>query len=82
MWNLIINNFAMTAKIIVMVMILLIVIEYIELKYKGIIREKLIERLISQYMIASLPGAVPGFMDTFLLVVRADIVSHVFSCVR
>ena len=68
MWNLIIKNFVMTVKIIVMVSVLLIVIEYLELKYKGKIREKLIGRPINQYVIASLLGAVPGCMDTFLIV--------------
>ena len=68
MWNLIIKNFVMTVKIIVMVSVLLIVIEYLELKYKGKIREKLIGRPINQYVIASLLGAVPGCMDAFLIV--------------
>ena len=52
MWNLIIKNFVMTVKIIVMVTILLIITEYLELKYKGKIREKLIGRPINQYVIA------------------------------
>ena len=68
MWNLIIKNFVMTVKIIVMVSVLLIVIEYLELKYKGKIREKLIGRPINQYVIASLLSAVPGCMDAFLIV--------------
>ena len=42
LWSLVLNNFWMTVKIIVMVTILLIVIEYFELKYTGKIREKLI----------------------------------------
>jgi len=67
-WNMILNNFLMTVKIIVMVTILLIVIEYLELKYTRKIREKLSGRPINQYVIASLLGAVPGCMDAFLIV--------------
>jgi len=58
----------MTAKIIVMVTILLIVIKYLELKYTRNIREKLSGRPINQYVIVSLLDAVPGCMDAFLIV--------------
>ena len=58
----------MTVKIIVMVTTLLIITEYLELKYEGKIREKMMGRPISQYVIASLLGAVPGCMDAFLIV--------------
>ncbi len=68
MWNLIVKNLIMTAKIIVMVTILLIITEYLEMKYKEKIREKLIGRPIRQYVMASLLGAVPGCMDAFLIV--------------
>ena len=68
MWDVILDNFLMTFKIIIMVTILLIIIEYLELKYTGKIREKLIGRPINQYVIASLLGAVPGCMDAFLIV--------------
>lgn len=55
-------------KIITMVTILLIVVEYLELKYEGKIRNKLIGRPMNQYVIASLLGAVPGCIDAFLIV--------------
>ena len=68
MWDMILDNFLITCKIIIMVTILLIIIEYLELKYTGKIREKLIVRPINQYVIASLLGAIPGCMDAFLIV--------------
>ncbi len=68
MWSLISKNFLMTVKIIIMVTILLLITEYLELKYKGKIREKMMGRPINQYVVASLLGAVPGCMDAFLIV--------------
>lgn len=68
MWDILADSFLITLRIIVMVTILLIVIEYLELKYEGKIRKKLIGRPINQYVIASLLGAVPGCMDAFLIV--------------
>jgi hypothetical protein len=58
----------MTVKIIVMVTILMILIEYLELKFKDKIREKITGRPLNQYVIASLLGAIPGCMDAFLVV--------------
>ena len=68
MWDIIVDSFLLTFKIIVMVTILLIVVEYLELKYEGKIRKKLIGRPMNQYIMASLLGAVPGCMDAFLIV--------------
>jgi len=67
-WDVILDNFLMTCKIIIMVTILLIIVEYLELKYAGKIREKLTGRPINQYVLASLLGAVPGCTDAFLIV--------------
>ena len=68
MWNLVIKNFVMTAKIIVMITTLMIIIEYLELKFNDNIREKITGRPLNQYVMASLLGAVPGCMDAFLIV--------------
>ena len=68
MWSLVLKNFRMTVKIIVMVTILLIVIEYLEVKFKDRIRELITGRPLNQYVMASLLGAVPGCMDAFLVV--------------
>ena len=62
------KNFWMTVKIIVMVTTLMILIEYLELKFKEKIREKITIKPLNQYVIASLLGAVPGCMDAFLVV--------------
>jgi hypothetical protein len=62
------KNFWMTVKIIVMVTMLMIFIEYLELKFKDKIREMITGRPLNQYVIASLLGAIPGCMDAFLVV--------------
>ena len=68
MWSLIIKNCLMTVKIIVMVTTLMILIEYLELKFKDKIREKITGKPLNQYVTASLLGAIPGCMDAFFVV--------------
>ena len=68
LWDLISKNFWITSKIICMVAVLLIVVEYLELRYKDGIREKLTGNALNQYLFASLLGAVPGCLDAFLVV--------------
>lgn len=58
----------MTIKIIVMVTILMILIEYFEIKFKDKIREMITGRPLNQYVMASLLGAIPGCVDAFLVV--------------
>ena len=67
-WSIILKNFLMTVKIIVMVTTLMILIEYLELKFKDKIREKITGKPLNQIVIASLLGAIPGCMDAFLVV--------------
>ena len=62
------NNFLTTIKVILMITILMIVIEYLELRYQEKIREKITGRPIVQYVVASLLGAIPGCMDAFFIV--------------
>ena len=62
------NNFWITVKIIVMVTTFMILIEYLELKYKDKIRDMITGKPINQYVMASLLGAIPGCMDAFLVV--------------
>ena len=66
MWSLVSKNFLVTVKIIVMVTILMIIIEYLELKFKDKIREKLTGKPLNYYVIASLLGSIPSCMDAFL----------------
>ena len=68
MWSLILNNFLTTAKIILMITVFMIIIEYLELKFKEKIREKITGRPLNQYVIASLLGIIPGCMDAFFIV--------------
>ncbi len=51
-----------------MVFVLLVIIEYLEMKYEDRLRSLLKGRPLSQCVIASLLGAVPGCMDAFLIV--------------
>ena len=64
----ILNSFLETLKIIAMVIILMMVIEFLELKYKDKIREKISARPLNQYVISSLLGAIPGCIDAFFIV--------------
>jgi len=66
--SLILTNFWISVKIITMVTVLMILIEYMELRFKDQIRENITGKPLNQYIIASLLGAVPGCMDAFLVV--------------
>jgi len=68
LWSIVLKNFWMTVKIIVMVTILMILIEYLEVKFKNKIREVITGKPLNQYVMASLLGAIPGCMDAFLVV--------------
>jgi len=68
LWNLVVKNLWVTIKIIFMVTTLMILIEYLEVKFKDKIREKITGKPLNQYVMASLLGAIPGCMDAFLVV--------------
>jgi len=68
LWSIVLKNFWMTIKIVVMVTILLILTEYLEVKFKDKIREVITGKPLNQYVVASLLGAIPGCMDAFLVV--------------
>ena len=53
---------------ILIVALLMIIIEFAELKFKGKIREKITKKPINQYVIASFMGAIPGCIDAFFVV--------------
>ena len=57
-----------TVKIILMVTVLMFVVEFMELKFKGAIREKITKSPINQIVIASILGAIPGCIDAFFVV--------------
>jgi hypothetical protein len=46
----------------------MMVIEFLELKYKDKIREKITARPLNQYVISSLLGTIPGCADAFFIV--------------
>ena len=68
MLDLVYANLLLTLKITLMVTVFLIIIEYLELKYEGKLRNILSGRSITQIVFASLLGAIPGCMDAFLIV--------------
>jgi len=68
MWDVVFENFLLTCKIVLMVFVLLVIIEYLEMKYENRLRDLLQGRPLRQCVIASLLGAVPGCMDAFLIV--------------
>jgi len=51
-----------------MVALLMVVIEFLELRFKDQIRKLVTERPVSQYIMAALLGAIPGCMDAFFIV--------------
>jgi len=68
LWDLVVKNLWISVKIIFMVTTLMIVVEYLELRFKDRIREKITGKPLNQYVIASLLGSVPGCIDAFLVV--------------
>ena len=64
----VLESFFESAKIISMVFVLMVIIEYLELKYRDKIRQKITAKPLSQYVICSLLGAIPGCMDAFFVV--------------
>ncbi len=68
MWDEIVTTFSETMKVILMVTFLMIIIEFLELKFKDKIREKITRRPTTQFVLASLLGSIPGCADAFLIV--------------
>jgi len=66
--QIVLGSFIETVKIIAMVVLLMVIIEFLELKYKDKIREKLTAKPLNQYVISSLLGAIPGCVDAFFIV--------------
>lgn len=68
MWDEVLAAFSGTIKIILIVALLMLIIEFLELKFKEKIREKITKRPVDQYVFASLLGAIPGCIDAFFIV--------------
>ena len=68
MFDEIISIFTETSKIILMVTLLMILIEFLELKFKDEIQKLITKKPVNQYVMASLLGAIPGCMDAFFIV--------------
>jgi len=57
-----------TLKILLIVLVLMTSVEYLELRFKDRIREKITRKPSNQYAISSILGAVPGCVDAFFIV--------------
>lgn len=68
MWEVISEIFLETVRITFIVTILMIIIEFFELKYEDKIRGAITESPLSQYLISSVMGAIPGCIDAFFIV--------------
>ncbi len=68
MWNRVVTTFLETIKIILIVALLMIIVEFLELKFEDKIREKITGRSVNQLIIASLLGSIPGCVDAFFIV--------------
>ena len=68
MWEMVLKVLLETANILLVVMLLMIVIEFFELRYKGKLLEIITRNQVSQYIVASLLGAIPGCIDAFFVV--------------
>lgn len=47
---------------------LMVIVEYLELRYQKKIREKIVQSPLNQYLIASALGVIPGCLDAFFIV--------------
>jgi len=68
LWDIVLATLSETVKIILMVAVLMIIIEFLELRFRDKIREKITNSPVSQIVGAALVGAVPGCIDAFLVV--------------
>lgn len=62
------NIFLETLKIVGIITILMIIIEWLQIKFEDKIKKSLIKNLKNQIIGSSLLGAIPGCMDAFLVV--------------
>jgi hypothetical protein len=57
-----------TLKIVAIVAVLMIVIEFLELRFKDKLRGLVTNKPINQYIMASILGGIPGCVDAFFIV--------------
>ena len=57
-----------TLKILVIVFVLMIIVEFFELKYRDKIRKHITKKPLTQYGLSSLLGATPGCFGAFFIV--------------
>lgn len=65
--NIIVTNLLNTITLTTLVLGLMTIIDLLELRYEGKIRSLITERPATQYIVASLLGAIPGCIDAFLI---------------
>jgi len=57
-----------TLKILLIVFVLMIIVEFFELKYRDKIRRHITKKPLTQYTTASILGVIPGCFDAFFIV--------------
>jgi len=57
-----------TLKVLLIVLALMILTEYLELRFKDTIQKKITRKPLNQYVMSSFLGAVPGCVDAFFIV--------------
>ncbi len=60
--------FLETMQIILLVAVMMVIVEFIEIRFKNAIQKKITENHVNQIIIASLLGAIPGCTDAFFIV--------------
>jgi len=60
--------FLETMQIILLVAVMMVIVEFIEIRFKNAIQKKITENHVNQIIIASLLGAIPGCTDAFFVV--------------
>jgi len=68
MWDELTTTLMETVKIVSIVTLLMVIIEYLELRFKDRISEKITQKPATQYVAASLLGVIPGCIDAFFIV--------------
>lgn len=68
MFDEVLDVFSETIQIIILVAAMMVVVEFIEIRFKNVIRRKITENHVNQIVIASLLGAIPGCTDAFFIV--------------
>ena len=69
----IIETLLETLKIILIIFVLMVIVEFFELKYRDKINNSITKKPLRQYTLSSLLGVTPGCFGTFFIVSSYEI---------